>query len=319
MSKTRNRPVKLPTAVEFSVERVNSVWAKRYLEASAPNRRLSRATVRRYAADMASGGWHFNLETIKFDPEGKLIDGQHRLQAIVDSGTEQPLAVLRNVPHDAIYNLDTGRRRTNADFLSIQGIEGGTQKSPISKFYHHIRLIENGESSLASFGKRQMDQNHLFEFVTSRASDLDEAISYVFSGKAVHLLQSPSVFGAMYLRFLEINPEATRDFFETLISGEGYIDPFYKGSKGHPLAALRIFLETEEERKRRSMQGGTRSRTMKAALVAVAIKSWNAWIQGQPLAEVSFNRTEGWDEIRTTGARLGNAKAKPKAKRKTRK
>lgn len=278
------------------------------LTKASANRSLSRQTVIRYRDEMISDNWQLTYETIKFDGDGRLFDGQHRLAACVEANVPFTTYVVYGADPSATTSLDTGRRRTNGDFLGIKGIRHGTAKSAIAKFLRDLLLIEDGKCSIPSFGKRQLPQKELLTFVSQNGPLLEEAISYVFSGSGNNLLQSPSVFGALFLRFSMVLPVHTKDFYETLLnsagSKSGYHDNFY--TDGHwdrnPIFALRIVLEEMEERKHSSH---TKGRVRPEALVNVTIRAWNAWIEGETLTpnELLSSVREAWPEIKISGAR----------------
>lgn len=48
---------------------------------------------------------------------GKLIDGRHRLNAIVKADIEVPVLVFENVPQNTLSVLDTGKRRSGVTRL----------------------------------------------------------------------------------------------------------------------------------------------------------------------------------------------------------
>lgn len=95
--------------------------AKSWLERNTFNRKISVSTVEKFAADMKSGMWVENGESIKFNGDGTLIDGQHRLMAIVKSGETQRLIVIKGLDKKVFSTLDTGKKRNLPDVLSIAG------------------------------------------------------------------------------------------------------------------------------------------------------------------------------------------------------
>jgi hypothetical protein len=58
---------------------------------------------------------------IVLDEDGHLLDGQHRLAAVLQSGTTQTFIVRFDAPAEAIAVIDAGRARTAADTLRIEG------------------------------------------------------------------------------------------------------------------------------------------------------------------------------------------------------
>ena len=63
------------------------------------NRGVQQQTVHKYARRMNTGKWAVTGETLKFDPDGNLIDGQHRLWGFIETNfTEMDFLVMRGVP-----------------------------------------------------------------------------------------------------------------------------------------------------------------------------------------------------------------------------
>lgn len=106
---------------KVSVVAVSPETAQRWLDRNDNNRRIRPATVAQYARDMANGRWQITGESIKFNDDGSLLDGQHRLAAIVKSGATVQLVVMRGIPTAAQRVMDSGRARTAADALTMKG------------------------------------------------------------------------------------------------------------------------------------------------------------------------------------------------------
>src|SRR5262249_11917158 len=75
----------------------------------------------KYADDMLAGRWRLSFQGIAFDTSGRLIDGQHRLLAVLRSGMTIPFMVFRNVDMEIADSIDTGRKRSFADFSILEG------------------------------------------------------------------------------------------------------------------------------------------------------------------------------------------------------
>lgn len=99
----------------------------------APNRHLSEAIVTKYANDMRAGFWRLTHEAIAFDTKGRLIDGQHRLAAIIKSGVTIIFLVMEGCDPKSIRNVNTGRVRTVGNQLEILGIKAGNRLAGISR------------------------------------------------------------------------------------------------------------------------------------------------------------------------------------------
>ena len=97
--------------------------AREWLEKRPPHqRRVTFATVQRMARRMQEGTWRYLTNPFQFDWDGHLIDGQHRLLAVAQSGITWPGAVVvKGEDPDAFQDFDTHLRRTAAQFITDGG------------------------------------------------------------------------------------------------------------------------------------------------------------------------------------------------------
>jgi hypothetical protein len=93
--------------------------AARLLERNPHNRNLNAVRVKQYAQKMREGRWVLTHQGVALNGNGNLVDGQHRLAAIVASGCAVEMLVTSGVHERDV--IDTGRSRTLADVLSIYG------------------------------------------------------------------------------------------------------------------------------------------------------------------------------------------------------
>lgn len=102
---------------ELSIERITPQRALEYLEKTIGNRKLRNEQVVAYAAQMTRGEWRVNNNAITFDSNGNLIDGHHRLYAVVIADIVVTMSVLRGVDPEARFTIDTGVVRDMTDQL----------------------------------------------------------------------------------------------------------------------------------------------------------------------------------------------------------
>ena len=106
-----------------TVETISAVIAAiLFLELNKHNRDFSLSKAQAYAQQMRLGYWRLIHQGIAFYPDRKLADGQHRLAAVVLSGTTQRLTVFRNFEKDALEAIDTAKRRTAGEAFGITGL-----------------------------------------------------------------------------------------------------------------------------------------------------------------------------------------------------
>jgi len=86
--------------ISASVEAVTPNMAKEWLDSQGQNRRVKPAHVQRLSRDMVDGHW-IVADPLKFDNTGLLMDGQHRLAALIKSKTTQKFLILRGYSTEA--------------------------------------------------------------------------------------------------------------------------------------------------------------------------------------------------------------------------
>ena len=157
-----------PAAMKMQVESIGPEVALKWLAANQSNRPISDDQVKRYAADMKRGDWKTTHQGLAFDQSGMLLDGQHRLRAIVRSGVTVPIVVFRDCDRATFDRLDTGKKRTVADALAIDGLDSARTVAAIAR-------------SLILFGFKESSITDCFvvEFARERKEELLEYVPLV--------------------------------------------------------------------------------------------------------------------------------------------
>lgn len=99
--------------------------AKKWLATNNQNRPIRMRRVEALARDMLSGNFVTTHQGIAFDEDGHLIDGQHRLTAIVFSGVSCKMTVTTGVPRECMFAVDNGAARDVRDFIAINNLFDG--------------------------------------------------------------------------------------------------------------------------------------------------------------------------------------------------
>lgn len=101
------------------IETITPAQAKKYLQSNTENRAVRKAWVERLAGMISSGAWHLTHQGIAFSEDGRLIDGQHRLLAILEANKPAQMMVAREIPEEAYRHIDGGAPRVLADRLKL--------------------------------------------------------------------------------------------------------------------------------------------------------------------------------------------------------
>ena len=98
---------------------VTPEMAKVYLQKNTDNRNKRGWWVSGLANMIKRGEWIPTHQGVAFSKSGKLLDGQHRLEAIVEANMPVQMLVTTGVSDEAYKVLDNGIKRTLADLTGI--------------------------------------------------------------------------------------------------------------------------------------------------------------------------------------------------------
>lgn len=105
--------------VMVEVCKVGPAEASKWLQHNARNRSLSKSHVTFLAKQMADGAWMLNGQAIIISHDDEVLDGQHRLHAIIESGSAVETLVVYGISQEAFRTIDTGKARTPADVVKL--------------------------------------------------------------------------------------------------------------------------------------------------------------------------------------------------------
>jgi hypothetical protein len=106
--------------ITTTIETIDAETAKHYLRMmNDNNRNLDDGYVGELMAIQKQGKWKVNGDSIRFDTNNELRDGQHRLRMVERTGNPIQVVVVRGIEPDAFMTMDCGKRRTFADTLEI--------------------------------------------------------------------------------------------------------------------------------------------------------------------------------------------------------
>ena len=121
---------------------VTPSYAKQLLESNTKNRSVNDIIVNRYAKDITEGNWKEDTgEAIKISKTNVILDGQHRLYAIVKANTSAYLHVITDLDDSVFDVLDTGKPRSAVDVFKIQGIK---QENTIPSIIVRYKTLKRG-------------------------------------------------------------------------------------------------------------------------------------------------------------------------------
>jgi hypothetical protein len=109
------------TGVSVAIVHVTRELAQAWLELNPKNRKLDKRNVSHLRDAIAQGEWYMNGEAIIFSDTGWLLNGQHRLWAVILCGIGVDVLVVRGVNVESFRTLDSGRARRAGEVLAMDG------------------------------------------------------------------------------------------------------------------------------------------------------------------------------------------------------
>lgn len=188
--------------------------AKKYLSKMSVNRPCSNRVVNSYADSILKDQWVLNGESIKFDLDGRLVDGQHRLNAVIFANKPMKTLVTYGISVEAFETLDQGKLRTNADIIYIDDNEYASLKASVSS---NILKYKNNTTRDRKNSKRA----DVLNCFNKNAGKINSSIKYITEIKHNNYPVGLQIMVFSHVIFREVNQSKADDFIHKLITGEG--------------------------------------------------------------------------------------------------
>lgn len=208
---------------------------------TAGNRNISQPNVERYASDMITMDWIINGDTVKFSKDGELLDGQHRLTAIAESGESQVLLIVWGLDKDAMATIDAGRKRTYSNILDMKGVSNhATVAALASRVWHwhhgnygtvHVARKDNAQHTSSIPSSAQKDAI-MAKYEAAYGITFEAAAAFGHKAASKRKGITPSTYALFWVLLSGIDKDLREQFFHELLVES-------KSSKsGYPIVAL---------------------------------------------------------------------------------
>jgi len=257
---------------EVSFELVTPELAAEWLAINRlDNRRVNPIRVARYAGELKAGAWGLSHQGIAMDDKGRLMDGQHRLTAIVETGISAPMMVCRKVSGGLFPVIDGGAARGASQFLTGKY---ATMRAAMARFLMKVEE-DGGVAHLGTITTGTYTARAILDWleVNDQVSDYGENYAKMASAAAASRKFQSATPAALLTAGYFVGPSKWDNWWDdvhALHSGSGVPD-------GNPLKALYSAAPAS---------GGaqwTRVAVMRAFRVALAYRD------GQPMHVVRRN------------------------------
>ena len=232
-----------------------------------------------YAESMADawdrGEYIQTGDTLKYDRNGQLIDGQHRLMAVVLSGQITEFVVVEGIDPDAIRVIDAElAKRSLADQLGIIGFKNTAALATVVRA--SWAMEQNGKPQLSGHGGLTMAQ--AIDFIERRSTIEASAVAgRKFAQRTSGI--TAREFGALFDIMHHTEPGVADNFFDQ-VSNE-------YGDKGSPAVRLVSRTKAHEAQEQHSVRH----------VMGLFIKAWNAEVEGRKPRSLKMDRDEPFPAI----------------------
>lgn len=275
--------------------------AQEWLGKNEFNRSPRSATVREYEQAMRDGLWRITGDTIKFDKNGRLIDGQHRLMACVRAGKPFQSYVVMGLSTEAYLSVDSGVKRGLGDMLSYAGMrDRPAQVAAAFRYALSVPMIEEGTIAPSSLGRDRLERQTILKQTQAHHKEMLESL------RAIDELGNKpfaprTLFAALHFLFRIHHPEKTVSFFEELRCLAHGEDATKVSAPARALFKLLSALGND---------GRQRARAFYTA--AVTIKAFSFYLQGTEVTLIRWGEAEAWPLIPKAKAPVVVAKTQGK-------
>lgn len=243
-----------------------------------------------YENDMKNKRWMFNGDTIRFDWNGVLLDGQNRLKAIVESGIPQDYIFVEGLDPKCVQTIDVGYKRSPEDYIKYsinQGIDEYIGK--------YEKMYQAGATAVVKLSMTLCRDNKQIGHSQSNARISNTMLIDEYMSDNIHYNESarfgkeisktsqgvlkPSHVGGIYHYLVyrkTVDKEMVKDFFEKLAAYSTTDKSFY--AEGYRLL---------QDNK------GLIGRSGKAIINAY-IRIWNSKMNKQKNHILSLDKCENW-------------------------
>jgi len=238
-------------------------------------RKPSALRAEKYAGMMRRGAWQgLNGETIKFDTDGCLIDGQHRLLACVMSkATLKSLVVVGVQPAPKVTStIGIGDKRTVAETFDNAG---HIKNAHCLAAAVRIAFQYDAEKADASFVRElySFTPFEWLEFAVDRYPELSASVNRIVARMQGSILVPKSFLAWFHYECSNHCKQKADDYCFGVVRGEGL-------DAGHPALLVKNRL-TEMALRRVVLK--------RPAMLEMLAQGWNAFAQGKRLKLVRYS------------------------------
>lgn len=272
--------------IKYEIVSITPMMARKWLdESNFDNRSLNQYRVSKIAHDIKNEKWVFDGTPIRFNGGGNLLDGQHRLSAIIKANKHVKSFVFRGLESCSQNTIDTGKSRSVSDIMHFNGYVNTTSLSAAARLAIGYREFKG---DLKAWDKSKESNSISTQDILNEVNKrplLIKATTSVLPLKYVKKMVGSGTPIFCYFLFASQSSQHIADSF------------FQKLENGDDLSASSPILKLRNEIALRDTKETNRGQRQSVHRIAMFIKAWNAWRSQENINSVRWNPAEEYPKI----------------------
>lgn len=254
------------------LERITPETAAVMLQLNKNNRPVNTRHVKSLAREIQEGRWQVNGDTIAFSSD-RLVDGQHRLMAIIESGIPVTTFVVRGVASESFLTKDSGKRRKTCDAMAINGVPWANSVAAVC-----LKVWQYFDGGRIGTMNKSPSTSELME-IYEQHPDIQRSVQMISTKQRII---TPSLIASLHYLFSRHDQDAADKFLQDVLTGAslGPEDP--------------VFLL----RQRLVDNVASKSKLSYSYVAALVIKAWNLRREGKTAKQLKCNADEAFPIIK---------------------
>ena len=235
--------------MKTELKTITPEYAKTLLETkNLGNRPLNTRHVKELVREITEGRWKVNGDTICFN-DTRLIDGQHRLAAVVAANMPIQSLVVEGLPFDVFDTKDVGKRRSPGDTLFVRGEANSARVAAA------LVMIERYMTKRVNNNQTKFTNTEV-EMLLKKHPGIRDCI---IASSTIKRLIRPAVIDACYYLFSQKDKAMADEFVDKVLRGTNLDE-----KSPYSLMRERLVANTT-----------SKSKINAPYMMALCIKTWN--------------------------------------------
>lgn len=265
------------------IKEITPLYAKQLLANNTNNRKVNARRVESYAEIMRQGKWQLTHQGIAICDDDTIIDGQHRLLAIIKANKTIPFNISYNVSKDVQKYIDVGYKRTVSNVFQMNGIIDANQQAAGIVKYFKLSVGKYGSDSFSSNSVSITNALTHDDYLKFYYENQDDLIWVLRFSRRIYdqyrFFSSSQIYGFALFCYLDKNhpKEIIESFFQEL-----YMIVPYSGRS----TLIKYFLKA-------LIKDATGTKDLKSsAKSAMLIKAYNAYMLKKDGKQIKFTASK---------------------------